>query len=153
MRIIPTSAAAASALYMLHSLPVPDTKGRVKLVPRTRHDYSNKSSHRNVRKMLWNHPTKRWKNLSLSKFPHPRPTFLKKNKKKSKARTILIFGVKVRGAILNKISFAEVLSTATDTQEKRTRGKKQEKQLYRLLIRCSSLFKLHDGFMTSFMTI
>lgn len=123
MQIIPSSAAAASALYMLHPLPVPDTKGRVKLVPRTRHDYSNKSRHRNVRKMLWDHPTKRWKNPSLSKFPHPRPTFLKKIQKKSKARTILIIGVKARGAILNKISFAEVLSTATDTQEKRTRGK------------------------------
>lgn len=59
MQIIPSSAAAASALYMLHPLPVPDTKGRVKLVPPTRHDYSNKSCHRNVRKMLWDHPTKR----------------------------------------------------------------------------------------------
>lgn len=85
--------------------------------------------------------------------PPPADFSQKKNKKKSKARTILIFGVKVRGAILNKISLAEVLSTATDTQEKRTRGKKQEKQLYRLVIRCSSLLKLRDGFMTSFMTI
>lgn len=147
MQIIPSSAAAASALYMLHPLPVPDTKCRVKLVPRARHDYSNKSSHRNVRKMLWDHPTKRWKNPSLSKFPHPRPTFLKKKKKKIQSKNYSHIWSQ------NKISFAEVLSTATETQEKRTRGKKQEKQVYRLLIRCSSLLKLHDGFMTSFMTI
>lgn len=52
MQIIPISAAADSALSMLHPLPVPVTKGRVKLIPRTRHDYSNKSNHVNVRKML-----------------------------------------------------------------------------------------------------
>lgn len=101
---------------------------------------SHKSRHVNVRKMLWDHPTKRWKNpTSLSKFPLP-PAFLKK-KIRSK-NSPHIWSQSARHAILNKILFAEVLSTATDTQEKRTRGKNRTN---RLLLRCSSLLKLHDG--------
>lgn len=69
--------------YILCLFPL--AKGQVKLVPRTRPDYSNKSSHVNVRKMLRDQPTKRWKNpTSLSKFPPPSPPRLFSKKKNPK---------------------------------------------------------------------
>lgn len=129
MRIIPTSAAAASTLYMLHPLPVPDTKGRVKLVPRTRHDYSNKSSHRNVRKMLWDHPTKRWKNLNLSKFPHPGRLFSKKTKKNPKQELSSYLESKC-GALFSIRYHSLKYSALPQTPRKKGPGEKNRRNNY-----------------------
>ena len=118
-------------------------------IPRTRHDYSNKNSHVNVRKMLWDQPTKRWKNPSPSKFPHPSADFSQKKlknqkiKKKNPKQELSSYLESKRAA---RYSQWDIVRWSTQHCHRYPGKKDQEKKTGRCL-------KLHDGLMTSFMTI